>query len=160
MEKTKLRECMYSATGLAHSLPPCLTTLKSVNLVLKSKNLFHFSSTFVLNIFSLIYIYMYSKLCTRWVQAVCNKIGSVCITLRHDGITLYLLGYTTSQIPYHPNRTLLWRINVTSDSKTYLGPHIKCQILTKFRNSQQIFKNMPNIKFHINLSSGSCPNIC
>jgi len=73
---------------------------------------------------------------------------------------LYFLGHPTSQIPYHSKRTLLWRITVTSYSKAYLGPFVKCQILTKFRISQQILINMPNIKFHIYLYSGSCVNIC
>ena len=94
-----------------------------------------------------------------WAQAVCNKIGSVCITLRHVGM-LYLLSHPTSHISCHSKRTILWRFNITSNSKTYLGPHVKCQILTKFRISQQIFINMPNIKFHINLFSASCVKIC
>jgi hypothetical protein len=36
----------------------------------------------------------------------------------------------------------------------YLGVRVKCLILTKFGIPQQIFAEVPNIKFHLNPFSG------
>jgi hypothetical protein len=54
----------------------------------------------------------------------------------------------------------LWRFNVAGNSKTYLGLHVKCPILTKCEISRRIFVKMASIKFHVNASNGSRADTC
>ena len=44
----------------------------------------------------------------------------------------------------------------------YIGLHVKysCQVLMKLEFSQQTFDEYSNIKFHENLSTGSCVVLC
>ena len=46
-------------------------------------------------------------------------------------------------------------IYVAGNNKTYLGLHVKCQILRKFEFSRQILIRVPSIKFQGNSSSVS-----
>jgi len=36
--------------------------------------------------------------------------------------------YPNNLITFHSKRTLLWRFDIVSNSKTYLGRHVKCWI--------------------------------
>jgi hypothetical protein len=49
---------------------------------------------------------------------------------------------------------------VAGNNKTYLGLQVKCQILTKFVASGQIFMDVPYIKFRGNPSSGTRADTC
>ena len=94
-------------------------------------------------------------------KRTCNRI-SVCIKSHHSMFTycLYPFGAPNSPIPFHMKTALLRWFNVTRNSKPYLGLQVKSLIffliLMKFWFFQQIFINVPNIKFHRNASSGSC----
>ena len=86
------------------------------------------------------------------------------VTLQHVfTYCLYPLGAPNSLIQFHLKTALLWWFNVTGNSKTYLGLHVTSPIfypiLIKFRFFQQIFTNVPKIKFHRNASSRSCTDM-
>ena len=55
---------------------------------------------------------------------------SVCIMSYHSIFTysLHPLGVPNSLIPFHLRTTLLWWFNVTRNSKTYLGLHVRSPI--------------------------------
>jgi len=71
-------------------------------------------------------------------KRTCNRM-SVCILSHHSMFTYCLdpLGAPNSLIPFQLRTTPLWWFNVTSNSKTYLGLHVKSPIffliLIKFR---------------------------
>jgi len=50
---------------------------------------------------------------------------------------------------------LLWRIYVASNSKTHLGLHAKCPILTKFGSFSTNYCEYPNIKLRRNRTNAS-----
>lgn len=56
--------------------------------------------------------------------------------------------------------SVLWRFNVTRNSETFLGVHIKCPTflpyLTKVGLSRQIFVKVANVKCHGSPSRARC----
>ena len=57
---------------------------------------------------------------------------------------LYLFSYHNHLIPFNLKTALSWRFNfATNNNKTYLGLHVKSQILSTFGVSKQIFIESP-----------------
>jgi hypothetical protein len=79
-------------------------------------------------------------------------------------IMSYPLSYPSNLRTFHLIWALVWQFNVPgSNNKHYTfikKDRYFCPILTKFGISQPIFMKFPNIKFHENLSCGTCPDIC
>jgi hypothetical protein len=66
---------------------------------------------------------------------------SVCIMSHHSMFTycLYPLGAPNSLIPFHLKTALQWWFNVTGNSKTYLGLHVKSSKFLSDFNQISIF---------------------
>jgi hypothetical protein len=84
-------------------------------------------------------------------------VGVILITMNR-----WINGRTYIHVPFQLKTGLLWQIIITGNNKMYLAPicPIFLPILTKSAFLWQIFKKSPNIKFHRNLSSGSCATAC
>ena len=61
------------------------------------------------------------------------------ILLWHVQVTLHLLGYPNSLIPFHSKTAILWGFNITSNNNTYLGLHVKCLTVLPTFNQTWIF---------------------
>jgi len=63
--------------------------------------------------------------------------------LQHIHVMLYLFSYHNHVIPFHLKTALSWWFNFATNNKTYLGLHMKSQILSTFGLSKQIFIESP-----------------
>lgn len=73
---------------------------------------------------------------------------------------LHLLGYHNSLLQFNLKTKPVWRFYVAGNNRTYLWLHIKCPNSTKCGMSRYTFREVINIKFHANPSSGNRAGIC